>query len=104
MRAAGLNALTGLIAGVLISMASVAMDRGIVTTVHATETEQVAIPLPRPRPVVRVPRPRLSSFPGKTEVMELESAPFPYDGKNPSTGKPFFDVFYDGRFGRRGVW
>ncbi len=103
MRAAGLNALTGLIAGVLISIASVAMDRGIVTTVHATETEQVAIPLPRPRPVVRVPRPRLSSFPGKTEVMELETAPFPYDGKNPSTGKPFFDVFYDGRFGRRGA-
>ena len=35
--------------------------------------------------------------------MEFESAPFPYDGKNPVTGKPFFDVFYDGRFGKRGA-
>ena len=35
--------------------------------------------------------------------MEFESAPFPYDGKNPITGKPFFDVFFDGRFGKRGA-
>lgn len=103
MKAIGLNALTGLSAAILISTASVPADHGIITTVHATETENVAVPLPRPRPVMRVPRPRLSNFPGKTEVMEFESAPFPYDGKNPATGKPFFDVFYDGRFGRRGA-
>ena len=52
---------------------------------------------------IRVPRPRLGSFPGKTLLMDFESAPFPYDGKNPTTGKPFFNVFYDGRFGRRGA-
>ena len=103
MRATGLNALTGLSAAILISMATVPMDRGIITTVHATETQDVNVPLPRPRPITRVPRPRLSNFPGKTDVMEFESALFPYDGKNPSTGKPFFDVFYDGRFGRRGA-
>lgn len=103
MRAIGLNALTGLSAAILISTANVPADHGIITTVHATETEHSAVPLPRPRPAMRVPRPRLSNFPGKTEVMEFESAPFPYDGKNPATGKPFFDVFYDGRFGRRGA-
>ena len=104
MTATGLNALTGLGAAILIFTAVLPMDRGgVIVTVHATEADTVAVPLPRPRPTPRVPRPRLSSFPGKTEVMELESAPFPYDGNNPSTGKPFFDVFYDGRFGRRGA-
>lgn len=103
MTATGLNALTGLSAAILIVTAVLPMNRGFITTVQATETEHVAVPLPRPRPTPRVPRPRLSSFPGKTEVMEFESAPFPYDGNNPSTGKPFFDVFYDGRFGRRGA-
>ena len=78
-------------------------DQGIIAAANAASAENAAIPLPRPRPTVRVSRPRQSSFPGRTELMEFESAPFPYDGKNPNTGKPFFDVFYDGRFGRRGA-
>jgi hypothetical protein len=90
-------------AAILISIATAPMDRSIITTVHAIEAQDVNVPLPRPRPITPVPRPRLSNFLGKTDVMEFESAPFPYDGKNPSTGKPFFDVFYDGRFGRRGA-
>ena len=99
----GLNALTGFGAAFLVVLAIVATDHGIIATAHATGAENEVIPLPRPRPVVRIPRPRLGSFPGRTSVMEFESAPFPYDGKNPVTGKPFFDVFYDGRFGKRGA-
>lgn len=99
----GLNALT--IAGAaIVSIACIlAADHGIIATARATGAENLVIPLPRPRPVIRIPRPRLGSFPGKTQLMEFESAPFPYDGNHPVTGKPFFNVFYDGRFGRRGA-
>ena len=101
-RATGLNALTGLGAALLALAVIVPAKDGIVSAASATGAES-AIPLPRPRPARLVPRPRLSNFAGRTEVVEFESAPFPYDGKNPVSGKPFFDVFYDGRFGRRGA-
>lgn len=103
MTAKGLNALTGITVAIAAIVFILATDRGIIATAGATGAENLAIPLPRPRPVVRIPRPRLGSFPGKTLLMEFESAPFPYDGKHPTTGKPFFNVFYDGRFGRRGA-
>jgi hypothetical protein len=99
----GLNALTGFGAVILSIACILTADRGIIATAHATGAENLDIPLPRPRPVIRIPRPRLGSFPGKTRLMEFESAPFPYDGKHPVTGKPFFNVFFDGRFGRRGA-
>ena len=87
----------------MLAMSMLPTDRGIIATAHATGAENLAIPLPRPRPVIRIPRPRLGSFPGKTQLMDFESAPFPYDGKNPMTGQPFFNVFFEGRFGRRGA-
>ncbi|HWV41520.1 alpha/beta hydrolase [Pseudorhodoplanes sp.] len=99
----GLNASTGICAAILAIACTLTPDHGIIATANATTAENLAIPLPRPRPVVRIPRPRQGSFPGMTRLMEFESAPFPYDGKNPVTGKPFFNVFYDGRFGRRGA-
>lgn len=99
----GPNALTGFGAAILAIVAILQPDHGIIATAQATGAENLVIPLPRPRPVIRVPRPRLGAFPGKTQLMEFESAPFPYDGKHPLTGKPFFNVFYDGRFGRRGA-
>jgi hypothetical protein len=103
LRAARLKALTGLTAALVVAGALLAGDHGSIATAAATGMENGVIPLPRPRPQRPIPRPRLSSFPGKTQVMEFESAPFPYDGNNPVTGKPFFNVFYDGRFGRRGL-
>ena len=99
----GLNALAGFGAAFLVVLATLAGDHGIIATARATEAENLAIPLPRPRPQIRILKPRTGSFPGRTQVMEFESAPFPYDGKNPVTGKPFFDVFFDGRFGKRGA-
>ncbi len=99
----GLNALTGIAAVIAAIACILAPDRGIIATAYATGAENLVIPLPRPRPEIRIPRPRLGGFPGNTRVMEFESAPFPYDGKNPVTGKPFFNVFYEGRFGRRGA-
>ncbi len=98
----GLNALTGLVIAIAAIACILPSDRGIIATAQAS-AENLVIPLPRPRPVMRLPRPRLGTFPGSTRVMEFESAPFPYDGKNPVTGKPFFNVFYEGRFGRRGA-
>lgn len=35
----------------------------------------------------------------RTRIVELASAPFPYDGLVPETGKPFLDVVQDGRRG-----
>lgn len=99
----GLNALAGLGAAFLVVLAILAGDHGIIATAGATEAENLVIPLPRPRPQIRILKPRTGTFPGRTQVMEFESAPFPYDGKNPITGKPFFDVFFDGRFGKRGA-
>ncbi len=103
MRGTALNALTGFGAAFLVVLAILAGDNGIIATANANDAENLVIPLPRPRPVIRIPRPRTGSFPGRTLVMEFKSAPFPYDGKNPITGKPFFDVFFDGRFGKRGA-
>jgi hypothetical protein len=103
VKARGLNALTGIATVIVAITCILAPDRGIIATAHATDAENLVIPLPRPRPEIRIPRPRQGSFPGSTRVMEFESAPFPYDGKNPVTGMPFFNVFYDGRFGRRGA-
>ena len=37
----------------------------------------------------------------KTKLVEFESAPFPYHGINPSTGRPFLDVSDGGRRGHR---
>jgi hypothetical protein len=99
----GLNALTGIVAAIVAMACIMPPDHGIIATAKANDAENLAIPLPRPRPVIRVPRPRLGTFPGKTLLMEFESAPFPYDGKNPVSGQPFFNVFYEGRFGRRGA-
>jgi hypothetical protein len=103
VKAKGLNALTGITAAILAIACILAPDRGIIATARATGAENLVIPLPRPRPVIRIPRPRVGTFPGITRVMDFESAPFPYDGMNPITGKPFFNVFFDGRFGRRGA-
>jgi hypothetical protein len=103
VKAKGLNALTGICAALLAVLCTMTADRGIITTANAASAENLVTPVPRPRPVVRLPRPRHGSFPGMTRLMEFESAPFPYDGKNPVTGKPFFNVFYEGRFGRRGA-
>lgn len=99
----GLNALTGFSAALVVVLATFAGDHGSIATAAATDAENLVIPLPRPRPQIRIPRPRTGTFPGRTQIMEFESAPFPYDGKNPVTGKPFFDVFFDGRFGKRGA-
>jgi hypothetical protein len=99
----GLNALTGFGAAFLVVMTIVATDHGIIATARANEAENLVIPLPRPRPQIRILKPRTGSFSGRTQVMEFESAPFPYDGKNPITGRPFFDVFFDGSFGKRGA-
>ncbi len=98
-----LNVLTGIGAAIFAVACTLMLDHGIIATAQATTAENLAPPLPRPRPVVRTPRPRTGSFPGMTRLMDFESAPFPYDGKNPVTGKPFFNVFYEGRFGRRGA-
>ena len=64
------------------------------------EPSEKATPQSQPAPGNGVARP--NPKPGRTAIVELEAAPFPYDGINAATGKPFFDVFYDGRFGRRG--
>ena len=103
MRAIGLNAFAGIGAIIVVVAALMAADHGIITTARANDTENLEIPLPRPRPKIRIMRPRTGTFAGSTKVMEFESAPFPYDGKNPITGRPFFDVFFDGRFGKRGA-
>jgi len=103
VKARGLNALTGIGTAIVASLCILQSDNGIIATAQASNAENLTIPLPRPRPVVRIPRPRTGNFPGKTQLVEFESAPFPYDGKHPVTGKPFFNVFYEGRFGRRGA-
>ena len=38
----------------------------------------------------------------RTKLVEFESAPFPYHGVNPNTGRPFLDVSDGGRRGHRG--
>lgn len=40
---------------------------------------------------------------GRTRIVEFEASPFPYDGTVPGTGKPFFDIFFESRPGRRGA-
>ena len=37
----------------------------------------------------------------RTKLVEFESAPFPYHGVNPNTGRPFLDVSEGGRRGHR---
>ena len=37
----------------------------------------------------------------KTEIIEFNSAPFPYEGKVPKTDQPFLNVAADGRLGHR---
>lgn len=39
----------------------------------------------------------------KTSISEFVTGPFPYDGVNPGTGRPFFDVTEAGRRGRNSV-
>ena len=63
---------------------------------------QQANPFPRPMaPLNEASRP--APNPGKTRIVEFETSPFPYDGKVPGSGKPFFDIFYESRPGRRGA-
>ena len=38
----------------------------------------------------------------KTKLIEFEMSPFPYEGINPATGKPFINVDEGGRGGRLG--
>lgn len=38
----------------------------------------------------------------RTKLVEFETAPFPYHGTVPNTGRPFLDVSEDGRRGHRG--
>jgi len=55
------------------------------------------VPLPWPKaPESAVPTPK----PGKTKLVEFEMSPFPYEGINPATGRPFINVDETGRRGR----
>lgn len=54
-------------------------------------------PLPWPKSP-KAPGP--ASNTGKTRLVEFEMSPFPYEGINPATGKPFINVDEAGRRGR----
>lgn len=56
-----------------------------------------AVPLPWPK---AADEPGFPRKPGKTKLVEFEMSPFPYEGINPATGKPFIDVDETGRRGR----
>jgi hypothetical protein len=48
----------------------------------------------------RIPRPFRRKKQSKTRLVEFELSPFPYEGINPATGKPFINVDETGRRGR----
>lgn len=56
-----------------------------------------AVPLPWPK-ATEMPGP--APKPGKTKLVEFEMSPFPYEGINPATGRPFINVDETGRRGR----
>jgi pimeloyl-ACP methyl ester carboxylesterase len=63
-----------------------------------TERAQV-VPSPRPRPVTEVSGIVKQA---KTKLVEFELSPFPYEGINPATGRPFLNVDGAGRRGHTG--
>ena len=64
---------------------------------------QAAAPEALPVPVPHEVRSRLPPLEApKGELVEFDAAPFPYSGRVPGTGRPFFDVIdEDGRRGHR---
>src|SRR5437867_4045263 len=65
------------------------------SSVHEASSQVEAVPVPhevRSRlPPLRAP---------KRELVAFEASPFPYNGRVPTTGRPFFDIVDEG--GRRG--
>jgi hypothetical protein len=61
----------------------------------------VTTPVPRPRPT---PPPEVSTVlkQARTRLIEFELSPFPYEGINPATGRPFINVDEAGRRGHAG--
>jgi hypothetical protein len=56
-----------------------------------------------PAPVVRPQPPQPTALPlkqAKTKLVEFEMSPFPYEGINPATGRPFINTDESGRRGR----
>jgi hypothetical protein len=58
-----------------------------------------AAPIPLPRPAGD---PAPTAKQGKTKLVEFELSPFPYEGINPATGRPFLNVDETGRRGHAG--
>ncbi|HEY7459256.1 MAG TPA: alpha/beta hydrolase [Xanthobacteraceae bacterium] len=76
---------------------------GVDRQAAAQERRQVTpapAPLPRPRPA-----PEVSSVvkQTRTRLVEFELSPFPYEGINPATGRPFINVDETGRRGHAGA-
>lgn len=78
------------------------------------KTQLAPAPLPRPRPPEQAAQPQFqpplqsqlqppAQRQTKTKLVEFEMSPFPYEGINPATGKPFINVEESGRRGRVGA-
>jgi hypothetical protein len=70
-------------------------------SVASAQVEPRAAPKPLP-----IPRPANEAFApsrqAKTKLVEFELSPFPYEGINPATGRPFINVDETGRRGHAG--
>jgi hypothetical protein len=62
----------------------------------AKVTDSKPISVPKPQPVQSRSAPLKQ---GKTALVRFQTAPFPYRGNVPSSGKPFFDIHENGRRG-----
>ncbi|MEX2128856.1 MAG: alpha/beta hydrolase [Xanthobacteraceae bacterium] len=71
----------------------------LVISAAAQADGRQATPIPLPRPVGD---PGTAARSGKTKLVEFELSPFPYEGINPATGRPFLNVDETGRRGHAG--
>jgi hypothetical protein len=63
---------------------------------HNNNIVTASLPSSKPRPASPAALKQ-----AKTDILEFLAGPFPYDGKVPGTGRPFFDVDENGKRGRR---
>lgn len=101
MIAAGLQVVRRSAAAVGLIACALLPPSGFLATEAQAQTERSApsatAPLSWPKPA-ETPGP--APKPGKTKLVEFEMSPFPYEGINPATGKPFINVDETGRRGR----
>jgi hypothetical protein len=101
MQAAGCSLVGRLLAAAALFACAALPLAGSVTAQGQNKSERggAATPVPLPWPKASEPQ-GPAPKPGKTKLVEFEMSPFPYEGINPATGRPFINVDETGRRGR----